>query len=51
MERPSFRGYMKVLVLELLHEPKHGYGIMEELEKRYGVKLSAGTIYPPSLPP
>ncbi|NJD99866.1 PadR family transcriptional regulator [Thermococcus sp. LS1] len=46
MERPNFRGYMKILILDLLKEPKHGYGIMTELEERYGIKLSAGTVYP-----
>ncbi|NJE02685.1 PadR family transcriptional regulator [Thermococcus sp. MV11] len=46
MERPNFRGYMKVLILDLLREPMHGYGIMAELEGRYGMKLSAGTVYP-----
>jgi len=46
MERPNFRGYMKVLVLDLLREPMHGYGIMAELEERYGIKLSPGTVYP-----
>ncbi|NJE10688.1 PadR family transcriptional regulator [Thermococcus sp. MAR1] len=46
MERPSFRGHMKVLILDLLREPMHGYGIMAELEERYGMKLSAGTVYP-----
>jgi len=46
MERPTFRGYMKIIILDLLREPKHGYGIMAELEKEYGVKLSAGTVYP-----
>jgi len=37
---------MKILVLDLLREPKHGYGIMSELENLYGIKLSAGTVYP-----
>ncbi|ASA77811.1 PadR family transcriptional regulator [Thermococcus sp. 5-4] len=46
MERPSFKGYMKILVLDLLREPRHGYGIMAELENLYGIKLSAGTVYP-----
>ncbi len=46
MERPNFRGYMRVLILDLLREPMHGYGIMAELEKLYGIKLSAGTVYP-----
>nr|WP_240912010.1 MULTISPECIES: PadR family transcriptional regulator [unclassified Thermococcus] len=46
VERPNFRGYMKILILDLLKEPKHGYGIMTELEERYGIKLSAGTVYP-----
>ena len=46
MERPNFRGYMKILILDMLREPKHGYGIMAELEEEYGIKLSAGTVYP-----
>ncbi|WP_457750990.1 PadR family transcriptional regulator [Thermococcus sp.] len=46
MERPNFRGYMKILILDLLREPRHGYGIMAELENEYGIKLSAGTVYP-----
>ncbi|SEV84321.1 transcriptional regulator, PadR family [Thermococcus thioreducens] len=37
---------MKVLILNLLREPKHGYGIMSELERLYGIRLSAGTVYP-----
>lgn len=46
MERPNFRGYMRVLILDLLREPNHGYGIMAQLEDEYGLKLSAGTVYP-----
>ncbi len=46
MERPNFRGYMRILILDLLREPNHGYGIMAVLEEKYGIKLSAGTVYP-----
>ncbi len=49
MEKPKFRGHLKLLVLKLLEEgPMHGYGIMAELEKRYGIPPhpSPGTIYP-----
>ncbi|AMQ19327.1 PadR family transcriptional regulator [Thermococcus peptonophilus] len=48
MEKPKFRGHLKLLVLKLLEEgPMHGYGIMAELEKRYGIPHpSPGTIYP-----
>lgn len=48
MERPRFKGHLKLLVLKLLEEgPLHGYGIMAELEKRYGMpQPSPGAIYP-----
>ncbi|NJF24598.1 PadR family transcriptional regulator [Thermococcus sp. Bubb.Bath] len=48
MEKPKFKGHLKILVLKLLEEgPLHGYGIMVELEKRYGIPHpSPGTIYP-----
>ncbi|EHR77650.1 ParR family transcriptional regulator [Thermococcus litoralis DSM 5473] len=48
MERPRFKGHLKLLVLKLLEEgPLHGYGIMAELEKRYGMPHpSPGAIYP-----
>lgn len=48
MERPRFKGHLKLLVLKLLEEgPLHGYGIMAELEKRYGIpQPSPGAIYP-----
>jgi len=48
MERPKYRGYLKLLILHLLEEkPLHGYGIMAELEKRYEIPSpSAGAIYP-----
>ncbi|WP_099211871.1 PadR family transcriptional regulator [Thermococcus henrietii] len=48
MERPNFRGQLKLLILKMLEEkPMHGYGIMAELEKRYGVPHpSPGTVYP-----
>ncbi|BAD85332.1 transcription regulator, PadR-like family [Thermococcus kodakarensis KOD1] len=48
MEKPKFRGHLKLLVLKLLEEgPLHGYGVMAELEKRYGMpQPSPGAIYP-----
>jgi DNA-binding PadR family transcriptional regulator len=48
MEKPKYRGHLKLLVLKLLEEgPLHGYGIMAELEKRYGIPHpSPGAIYP-----
>ncbi|ASJ02602.1 PadR family transcriptional regulator [Thermococcus profundus] len=48
MEKPKFKGHLRILVLKLLAErPLHGYGIMAELEKRYGMPHpSPGTIYP-----
>ncbi|AHL22684.1 MULTISPECIES: PadR family transcriptional regulator [Thermococcus] len=48
MERPNFRGQLKLLILKMLDEkPMHGYGIMAELESRYGVPHpSPGTVYP-----
>ncbi len=46
MERPNVRGTLKLVILDLLREPNHGYGVMAEMEGLYGVKLSAGTIYP-----
>ena len=34
-------------ILLMLSEPQHGYGIMQEIEKRTGgrVKVGAGTLY------
>jgi len=48
MERPKYKGCLKSLILHLLEEsPHHGYGIMSELESRYGIPSpSAGSIYP-----
>ncbi len=46
MEKPYVKGALKLIVLDLLREPNHGYGIMAEIEKLYGIKLSAGTVYP-----
>jgi len=48
MERPHFKGHLKLLMLKMLNEkPMHGYGIMAELEKTYGIPHpSPGTIYP-----
>lgn len=48
MERPRFKGHLKLLVLKILEEgPLHGYGIMAELEKKYGMpQPSPGAIYP-----
>jgi len=46
MERPHFKGALKLVILDLLREPNHGYGIMAEMERLYGIKLSAGTVYP-----
>ncbi|AEH24032.1 PadR family transcriptional regulator [Pyrococcus yayanosii] len=48
MERPRLRGYLKLLILHMLREnPMHGYAIMSELEKRYGIPgPSAGAVYP-----
>ncbi|WP_048148407.1 PadR family transcriptional regulator [Palaeococcus ferrophilus] len=48
MERPRYKGHLKLLVLKMLSEkPMHGYGIMAELERRYGMPHpSPGTIYP-----
>ncbi|WP_297521086.1 PadR family transcriptional regulator [Thermococcus sp.] len=48
MERLNFKGQLKVLILKMLAEkPMHGYGIMAELEKTYGIPHpSPGTVYP-----
>ncbi|WP_297465822.1 PadR family transcriptional regulator [Thermococcus sp.] len=48
MERPYFRGHLKLLILKILTEkPMHGYGLMSELEKTYGIPHpSPGTVYP-----
>ncbi len=48
MERPYFKGHLKLLVLRILTEkPMHGYGLMAELEKTYGIPHpSPGTVYP-----
>ncbi len=41
------RGGIKYLVLEtLLEQPRHGYDIMEEFERRRGFRPSPGSIYP-----
>ncbi|ASJ09543.1 PadR family transcriptional regulator [Thermococcus siculi] len=48
MERPHFKGHLKLLILKMLAEkPMHGYGIMAELERTYGIPHpSPGTVYP-----
>ena len=48
MEKPKYKGCPKSLILHLLEEsPHHSYGIMSELESRYGIPSpSAGSIYP-----
>ncbi len=48
LERPKYKGHLKLLVLKMLSEkPMHGYGIMAELERVYGIPHpSPGTIYP-----
>ncbi|AEC51005.1 Transcription regulator, PadR-like family [Pyrococcus sp. NA2] len=48
MERPNIRGHLKFLVLHILKEkPLHGYGIIKELEERFGIPSpSPGAIYP-----
>ncbi len=48
MERPNFKGHLKLLILKMLSErPMHGYGIMGELENTYGIPHpSPGTVYP-----
>lgn len=48
LERPTYKGHLKLLVLKILSEkPMHGYGIMAELERSYGIPHpSPGTIYP-----
>ncbi|NPA47525.1 MAG: PadR family transcriptional regulator [Thermococci archaeon] len=47
METPRFRGYgLKLVILDLLRTPNHGYGIMSTLEETYRIKVSTGTVYP-----
>jgi DNA-binding PadR family transcriptional regulator len=48
LERSVYKGHLKLLVLKMLSEkPMHGYGIMTELERSYGIPHpSPGTIYP-----
>ncbi len=48
MEKPNFRGHLKLLILKMLTEtPMHGYRLMSELEKVYGIPHpSPGTVYP-----
>jgi len=48
LERSVYKGHLKLLVLKMLSEkPMHGYGIMAELERSYGIPHpSPGTIYP-----
>ncbi|MBC7110352.1 MAG: PadR family transcriptional regulator [Archaeoglobi archaeon] len=48
MERPRFRGELELLVLKLLEEGElHGYGMMVEMRRRYGIPApSPGAIYP-----
>lgn len=41
------RGFLKLIVLKLLAEkPRHGYEIMDEIEKKIKWRPSAGAIYP-----
>jgi len=47
VEKPRFKGHLKLLILKLLEEnPLHGYGIMTRLEETFGIKVSPGAIYP-----
>ncbi|WP_371807535.1 PadR family transcriptional regulator [Thermococcus sp. CX2] len=48
LERPKFKGHLKLLILSLLEEePMHGYAIMQKLSERFGIPTpSAGAIYP-----
>ncbi|WP_457754201.1 PadR family transcriptional regulator [Thermococcus sp.] len=48
MERPKFKGHLKLLVLYLLSKkPMHGYAVMKGLEEEFGIPApSAGVIYP-----
>ncbi len=48
LERPKFKGGLKLLILEMLRtNPMHGYAIMKELEERFAIPTpSAGVIYP-----
>ncbi|ADT84156.1 PadR family transcriptional regulator [Thermococcus barophilus] len=48
MERPKFKGHLKLLVLHLLSKkPMHGYAVMKGLEEEFGIPApSAGVIYP-----
>jgi len=48
LERPKFKGHLKLLVLHLLSKkPMHGYAIMKGLEEEFGIPTpSAGVIYP-----
>lgn len=41
------RGILDLVVLTfLLEKPHHGYSIISEIRKRYGVYFAASTIYP-----
>jgi DNA-binding PadR family transcriptional regulator len=41
------RGEMKYEILEVLADgPRHGYDVMTEIERRRGLRPSAGSIYP-----
>jgi len=47
METPRFRGYgLKLVILDLLRTPNHGYGIMTALQEAYRINVSTGTVYP-----
>ncbi len=47
MDAPNFRSHgLKLVILDLLRTPNHGYGIMASLEETYKIKISTGTVYP-----
>ncbi|MDI3502633.1 MAG: hypothetical protein PWR13_21 [Archaeoglobi archaeon] len=48
LQKFRFRGDLELLVLKLLEEGElHGYGMMTELKRRYGIPApSPGAIYP-----
>jgi DNA-binding PadR family transcriptional regulator len=41
------KSFIDLIILSLLrNNPRWGYEIMSEVHRNYGVKLSAGTLYP-----
>jgi DNA-binding PadR family transcriptional regulator len=47
LNRHLVKSFLDIIVLVLIRDfPQHGYGIIAEIHKQFGVLLSPGTLYP-----